>query len=332
MEYKVHSQPDYKSVFGPDSENRKQPNKVTTLSIPKSHTDLIAGHYSVILTTMMPNSQPQSTVVWCNYDGRHVLVNTMRGFQKERNMRRNPQVTIFSFDPQNPLRNVEIRGRVVEMTEVGAVEHNDELTMLYLGKPHFFGDAVPANLKQRFTPIICKIAPVRVRVECGRRSVTTNAQASRPGGRAWNGDHRSKQITVPQSHRDLLERPLHAVLTTIMPDGQPQSSLVWCDYDGEHVLISTTRERQKSKNMMAKPKVTLLIVDPNNSSRYIEVRGEVIEMSEEGAITLADKLTHEYTGKSRFYGDIYPVEQQDKETRVVCKIRPKKILLDAIFK
>ena len=139
-------------------------------------------------------------------------------------------------------------------------------------------------------------------------------------------------ITVPQSHRDLLERPIHAVLTTMMPDGQPQSSLVWCDYDGEHVLISTTCERQKGKNMAANPRVTLLIIDPDDGNRYVEVRGHVIEMTEVGAIALADKLTREYTGKIRFYGDIYAVEQQYRETRVVCKIWPKKITLDAIFK
>ena len=139
-------------------------------------------------------------------------------------------------------------------------------------------------------------------------------------------------ISIPQSHRDLLERPIHAVLTTMMPDGQPQSSLVWCDYDGEHILISTTCERQKGKNMAANPKVTLLITDPNDGNRYVEVRGDVIEMTEVGAIALANKLTREYTGKTRFYGDIYAVEQQYRENRVLCKIWPKKITLDAIFK
>jgi PPOX class probable F420-dependent enzyme len=133
--------------------------------IPESHMDLIAGPYSVVLTTVMLDGQPQSTVVWCNTDGTHVLLNTMRGFQKEKNMRRNPRVTIFAFDPRNPFRNIEVRGRVVEMTEEGAVEHNDQLTMLYLGKPHFFGDAVPAEFMERFTPVICKVLPMRVRVE-----------------------------------------------------------------------------------------------------------------------------------------------------------------------
>ena len=133
--------------------------------LPDSHIDLIAGSYSVVLTTVMPDGQPQSTVVWCNTDGVHLLLNTMRGFQKEKNMRRNPRVTIFAFDPRNPLRNIEIRGLVVEMTEERAVEHDDQLTMLYLGKPHFFGDAVPVELRERFTPMICKVLPTRIRVE-----------------------------------------------------------------------------------------------------------------------------------------------------------------------
>jgi len=138
-------------------------------------------------------------------------------------------------------------------------------------------------------------------------------------------------VEIPESHRDLLQRPIYAVLTTMMPVGQPQSSLVWWDYDGEHVLISTSLERRKSRNMLANPKVTVLVIDPANSARYVEVRGEVVEMSQNGAVELADRLTQRYTGKQRFYGDVYPVERQAQETRVVCRIRPSKVNADAIF-
>jgi PPOX class probable F420-dependent enzyme len=138
-------------------------------------------------------------------------------------------------------------------------------------------------------------------------------------------------VEIPESHRDLLQRPIYAVLTTMLPSGQPQSSLVWWDYDGEHVLISTTLERRKSRNMLANPKVTVLVIDPANSARYVEVRGEVVEMSQNGAVELADRLTQRYTGKQRFYGDVYPVERQAQETRVVCRIRPSKVNADAIF-
>ena len=141
-------------------------------------------------------------------------------------------------------------------------------------------------------------------------------------------------ITIPDSHRDLLLEPVHAVLTTMMPDGQPQSSMIWADYDGEYVLFSTTLERQKGRNMQANPKVTLLVIDPKNGSRWIEVRGVVVEMTQVGAEVFADKLTRLYTDnrKQRFYRDMFPVEQQQKETRVLVKIEPVKIALDAIFK
>ncbi|MFW9929986.1 MAG: PPOX class F420-dependent oxidoreductase [Candidatus Thorarchaeota archaeon] len=135
---------------------------------------------------------------------------------------------------------------------------------------------------------------------------------------------------VPQTHKDLLEDPNHGVLTTIMPDGQPQSSLVWIDYDGENILINTTKERQKGKNMMKNPKVSILVVDPQDESRFISIRGDV-EITETGARQHLDKITSKYTNK-QYYGDIFPVEKQYKETRIICKIKPKKIILDAIHK
>lgn len=139
-------------------------------------------------------------------------------------------------------------------------------------------------------------------------------------------------VLIPDTHRDLLNKPIHGVLSTMMPDGQPQSSIVWTDYDGVYIYINTTLERQKGRNMCSNPKVALLVIDPQNDSRWIEIRGNVVEISRDGAEALADKLTQQYTGKQRFYGDIYPVEQKQKETRVIVKIEPLKISLDAIFK
>jgi PPOX class probable F420-dependent enzyme len=139
-------------------------------------------------------------------------------------------------------------------------------------------------------------------------------------------------VAIPDSHRDLLTKAVHGVLTTIMPDGQPQSSIVWVDYDGCYVLINTTLERQKGRNMCANPRVTLLVIDPKNGSRWIEVRGRVVEITGQYAENHADKLTQLYTGKRHFYGDIYPPEKKHKETRVIVKIEPLKVSLDAIFK
>jgi hypothetical protein len=116
---------------------------------------------------MMPDGQPQTTPVWCNRKGNTIFINVMKGFRKEKNMRLNPNVSLLSYDPKNPLRNIEIRGCVVEMTEEGAVEHIDELTRLYSGQPDakFFGDAVPPDLQTQYRPIRVKIMPTHIRVE-----------------------------------------------------------------------------------------------------------------------------------------------------------------------
>jgi len=139
--------------------------------IPASHVDLIDGSYTVALTTVMPDGEPQTTPVWCSRKGDYIFINVMRGFRKERNMRLNPKVSILAYDPKDPLRNIEIRGCVVEMSEDGAVEHNDELTQLYLKKPgaRFFGDSVPIELRERYAPVRVKIAPTHVRVEYSKK-------------------------------------------------------------------------------------------------------------------------------------------------------------------
>jgi PPOX class probable F420-dependent enzyme len=138
-------------------------------------------------------------------------------------------------------------------------------------------------------------------------------------------------LPIPESHRDLLTRPIHGVLTTMMPDGQPQSSLVWCDEDGECARLNTTRERQKGRNMRANPKVSLLLVDPDDTSRFIEIRGEA-ELIETGALDHLDQLTRAYTHHPCFYGHVYPIEQQQRETRIICRIHARKITLDAIHR
>jgi len=137
------------------------------VTFPDSHRDLLDGYACVALTTIMPDGRPQITPVWCNLDKDYVLINTMRGFRKEKNMRENPKVTLLAFNPKQPLHSIEIRGIVVEMTEEGALEHLDYLTQLYMHKPdaRFFGDSIPAELQTKYTPVKIKIAPISIRVE-----------------------------------------------------------------------------------------------------------------------------------------------------------------------
>jgi len=131
--------------------------------IPESHRDLVEYPPVAALTTVMPDGYPQTSVVWCDSDATDVRVNTMRGFRKERNMRRNPRVTLLCYDPREPLRSLEVRGTVVEMTEDGAAEHLDALASKYIGRQvHYFGDCIPARFVETEVPVLCRIRPTHV--------------------------------------------------------------------------------------------------------------------------------------------------------------------------
>lgn len=137
------------------------------------------------------------------------------------------------------------------------------------------------------------------------------------------------RVPIPASHLDLLTRPICGVLTTMGVGGQPQSSLVWVDADDECARVNTTLERQKGRNMLADPKVSLLVVDPDNTGRFVQIRGDAV-LDTDGALEHLDLLTRKYTRHPRYYGYIYPLEQQERETRVICRIHARRITLDAI--
>jgi hypothetical protein len=101
------------------------------------------------------------------------------------------------------------------------------------------------------------------------------------------------------------------------------------DHDGECATVNTTLEREKGRNLLRDPKLSLLVVDPDNTVRFIEIRGEA-ELVTDGALAHLDALTSSYTPHPRFYGYIYPPEQEERETRVICRVHPKRIVLDAI--
>jgi PPOX class probable F420-dependent enzyme len=143
--------------------------------IPASHRDLVECPAIAALTTVGPDGYPHTSVVWCDFDGGCIRVNTMRGFVKDQNMRRNPRVTLLCYDPHEPQRYLEVRGRVIDSTEPGAGEHLDALASKYAGRPtRFFGDSVPARFAETERPVIFRIRPVHVvAVEATRSRRTT---------------------------------------------------------------------------------------------------------------------------------------------------------------
>jgi PPOX class probable F420-dependent enzyme len=126
------------------------------------------------------------------------------------------------------------------------------------------------------------------------------------------------QAGIPASHLDLFKKKAFAHLATIMADGKPQVTPVWVDYDGRHVVINTAEGRLKDKNMQRDGNVALSITDPDNPYRYLEVRGQVVERTHEGADAHIDAMAQKYLGK-----DKYPFRQAG-EVRVLYKVRPER--------
>jgi PPOX class probable F420-dependent enzyme len=121
---------------------------------------------------------------------------------------------------------------------------------------------------------------------------------------------------IPSSFLDLFKVKAFGHLGTLMPDGSPQVTPVWVDYDGKHVLVNTAAGRQKDRNLQRDGRVAISIIDPDNAYRYLEVRGTVVERTTEGADSHIDSLAQRYIGK-----DKYPWRQPG-EVRVIFKIRP----------
>ncbi len=131
-------------------------------------------------------------------------------------------------------------------------------------------------------------------------------------------------VTIPDSHVDLLTGPVFVALVTIMPDGQPQVTPVWANYDGTYVKVNSARGRQKDQNIVANPKVAVLAIDPQNGYRWLEVRGDVVEFDEAEGVNHINELSALYTGNPDYYS-MNTAANKDAETRVVYKIKPTKV-------
>jgi PPOX class probable F420-dependent enzyme len=124
---------------------------------------------------------------------------------------------------------------------------------------------------------------------------------------------------IPEKYTDLFEKQAFGNLGTLMPDGSPQVTPVWVDYDGTHVRVNSAKGRVKDKNMRRDARVSISLQDPANPYRYLEVRGKVVEITENGADDHINKLSKKYLGNP-----VYPFRQPG-EVRVLYKIEPQKV-------
>lgn len=127
-------------------------------------------------------------------------------------------------------------------------------------------------------------------------------------------------VQIPESHIDLLTRPVVVTLVTVMPDGQPQATPVWADTVDGVIRVNTVAGRQKYKNLTERKMATILAVDPDDGMRYMEIRGKVSYESEGDERSLIDKLAQDYVGQFP-----YPWHN-DADRRVTFHITPERIV------
>ncbi len=124
------------------------------------------------------------------------------------------------------------------------------------------------------------------------------------------------ETTIDPQYLDLFNKRAFASLATLMPDGSPQVTPVWIDYDGRYIWVNTARGRQKDLNMTTDPRVALEIRDPEDPYRYIQIRGRVVEITEDGADAHMDKMAQKYLGRARY------TNHTPDQIRVIYKILP----------
>jgi PPOX class probable F420-dependent enzyme len=243
------------------------------------------------VVTLMADGSPQVTPVWIDTDGEHLLVNTVRGRLKQRNLERDPRVAASMLGFGSGTRGVQVRGRVVEMTTEGADEHVRFLTRKYEGKDTY--DHSSAG-KER---VLVHIAPERVREIGMREPVGQPPQATtpRPAGLAVQ----EKGAALTPAMAAYLRENVFAHLATLMPDGSPQVTPIWVGTDGERVLMNCSIGAQKQRNVHRDPRVAISVMGLDDPWRCLWLMGRAEEVSE-GAERLIDDFSLKYKGEPRY--------------------------------
>ena len=124
---------------------------------------------------------------------------------------------------------------------------------------------------------------------------------------------------IPAQYADLFQKKAFANLATVGADGSPQVTPVWCDFDGTHIRFNTAKGRVKDRNLRQNPRVALAIMDPDNPYRYMQVKGRIAEITEQGADAHIDALAKKYIDQDR-----YPYRRPG-EVRVTYKVLPERV-------
>jgi PPOX class probable F420-dependent enzyme len=124
---------------------------------------------------------------------------------------------------------------------------------------------------------------------------------------------------IPVEYRDLFNKRAYASLGTLRPDGSPQVTPVWCDVNGDRVLLNTAKDRQQDKNIRHDSRVAVVIKDPDNPYRYLEIRGRAVEVLDRDADAHLDQMARKYLGSETY------TYRQPGEVRIMYEIVAERI-------
>ena len=234
--------------------------------VPASHRDLLDRPLPAVLTTHLGTGRLQCSVVWFSPEGDDVVVSTMAEFAKAKHLAARPLATLLVTDADG--RWLEVRADVTRDEDErpeDAVAVLDAIAVRYTGNGPHFGAVVPAELAEVEHPVTFRLTPVTV----AAGHAVAGPMPSGPAGAPVPPD----AVPLPPSHLDLLDGRSLAALATVRPDGRARTQPVRCGTDGDAVLLSADAE--VLVDVAADPRATVLVLDPGNSSRWLQVRGDV---------------------------------------------------------
>ncbi len=123
---------------------------------------------------------------------------------------------------------------------------------------------------------------------------------------------------VPKTHEDILQSTTLAIVSTLGPKGEPQTSPVWFGWDGNVLRFSHTKARQKYRNLKRDPRIAVTLVDPANPYRYIEIRGTAT-IEDDPTKAYIDEMSKKYTGNEHYQGN------QPGDERVIITVKPEHV-------
>ncbi|HEV7934397.1 MAG TPA: PPOX class F420-dependent oxidoreductase [Actinomadura sp.] len=127
---------------------------------------------------------------------------------------------------------------------------------------------------------------------------------------------------LSENAKELLQRPIHAWITTLRPDGTPHNTVVWVDVEDDEVIVNTAIGRAKERHLRRDPRTAVSVLDPDDPFHYVSVSGTA-RLETEGADSVIDRLAEKYLGV-----DVYPYRQPG-ERRITVRITPQEIIYSA---